>query len=42
MARGFSKVIIMGNVVRDPETRSTSTGNSITSFSVAVNRSYRG
>ena len=42
MARGFSKVVVMGNVVRDPETRSTSTGNSITTFSVAVNRPYRG
>ena len=41
MARGFSKVIIMGNVTRDPETRSTATGTSVTSFSVAVNRSYR-
>lgn len=41
MARGFSKVVIMGNLVRDPETRSTTSGTNVTSFSVAVNRSYR-
>lgn len=40
--RGFSKVIIAGNLTRDPELRSTSTGSSVCSFSVAVNRTYRG
>ncbi|MDO4526966.1 MAG: single-stranded DNA-binding protein [Candidatus Saccharibacteria bacterium] len=40
--RGFSKAIITGNVTRDPELRSTSSGNSVCSFSVAVNRTYRG
>lgn len=39
--RGFSKVVIAGNLVRDPELRSTSAGTSVCSFSVAVNRSYR-
>lgn len=40
--RGFSKAIITGNLTRDPELRSTGSGNSICSFSVAVNRTYRG
>jgi len=42
MARGFSKVIITGNVTRDPELRTTPSGAQVCSFSVAVNRSYRG
>jgi len=41
MARGFSKAIITGNITRDPETRSTPSGATVTSFSVAVNRSFR-
>lgn len=41
MVKGFSKVIIMGNLTRDPETRATQSGTSVTSFSVAVSRSYR-
>ena len=40
--RGFSKAIITGNLTRDPELRSTSGGTSVCSFSVAVNRVYRG
>ena len=40
MARGFSKAIIIGNVVRDPETRATTSGSEVTSFSVAVNYNY--
>ena len=39
--RGFSKAIIAGNLTRDPELRSTPSGNSVCSFSVAVNRVYR-
>lgn len=39
--RGFSKAIIAGNLTRDPELRSTSTGSSVCAFSVAVNRTYR-
>ncbi len=41
MARGFSKVIIIGNVTRDPELRTTQSGSQVCSFSVAVNRSYK-
>lgn len=42
MARGFSKAIIMGNVTRDPELRAVSSGTQVCSFSVAVNRSFKG
>ena len=41
MARGFSKAIIIGNLTRDPELRSTPSGTQVCSFSVAVNRSYK-
>ena len=41
MARGFSKVIIVGNITRDPELRSTASGTQVCGFSVAVNRNYR-
>lgn len=39
--RGFSKVIITGNLTRDPEMRTTPSGSQVCSFTVAVNRSYR-
>ena len=39
--RGFSKAIITGNLTRDPELRTTPSGSSVCSFSVAVNRTYR-
>ncbi len=41
MSRGFSKAIIMGNLTRDPEMRSTSNGASVCGFSVAVNRTFK-
>lgn len=34
----FNKVIIVGNVVADPELRQTASGQSVSSFSVATNR----
>lgn len=40
--RGFSKAIITGNLTRDPELRSTTSGSSVCGFSVAVNRVYKG
>ncbi|MBO7657189.1 single-stranded DNA-binding protein [Candidatus Saccharibacteria bacterium] len=40
--RGFSKAIITGNLTRDPELRTTTSGSSVCSFSVAVNRTYKG
>lgn len=33
-------VVIMGRLTADPELRTTNNGTSVTSFSVAVNRSY--
>lgn len=42
MAKGFNKVILMGNLTRDPEMRTTNTGQSVTNFGLAVNRSWRG
>lgn len=41
MAKGFNKVILMGNLTRDPETKSTTSGQSVTNFSLAVNRTWR-
>jgi single-strand DNA-binding protein len=41
MARGFSKAIIIGNLTRDPEMRTTPSGAQVCGFSVAVNRSYK-
>ena len=36
----FNKVILLGNLTADPETRTTPNGQSVTSFSVAVNRTW--
>jgi len=41
MARGFSKAIITGNLVADPEQRSTGGGLTVASFAVAVNEVRR-
>ncbi len=41
MTKGFNKVILMGNLTRDPELRTTPSGQSVASFSLAVNRSWR-
>lgn len=38
MARGINQVILMGRLTRDPETRTTPSGKTVTSFSVAVDR----
>ena len=40
MAASFNKVLIMGNLTRDPELRYIPSGQPVTSFSVAVNRNY--
>jgi single-strand DNA-binding protein len=42
MARSFNQVILMGNLTRDPELRTTPNGTSVCSFSLALNRSYKG
>ena len=41
MARGVNKVILIGNLGRDPETRYTQAGTPVTHFSVATNESWR-
>jgi single-strand DNA-binding protein len=42
MARSFNQVILMGNLTRDPELRSLPSGQSVCSFSLALNRSFKG
>jgi len=42
MAKGFNKVILMGNLTRDPETRQTPSGQSVTNFSLAISRTWKG
>ena len=36
----FNKVILMGNLTRDPELRSTTSGSSVPRFALAVNRTW--
>lgn len=38
MSRGYSRIIVIGNLGRDPEMRYTPSGTPVTNFSVAVNR----
>ncbi|MBI5142684.1 MAG: single-stranded DNA-binding protein [Nitrospirae bacterium] len=37
----YNKVILVGNLVRDPETRFTPQGTQVATFSIAVNRIYK-
>ena len=37
----FNKVILMGNLTKDPELRYTPNGTAVASFSLAVNRRYK-
>ena len=41
MAKGFNKVILMGNLTRDVEMRTTAGGQTVANFSLAVTRSWR-
>jgi single-strand DNA-binding protein len=41
MARGINKVIIVGNVGQDPETRYMPSGSAVTNFTVATNESWK-
>ena len=41
MAKGFNKVILMGNLTRDVEMRTTPSGQSVANFSIAVSRSWK-
>lgn len=40
MGRGLNKVMIIGHLGRDPELRYTSSGRPVTTFSVAINRTW--
>lgn len=37
----FNSVILSGRLTQDPELKTTTTGKSVTSFSVAVDRAYK-
>jgi single-strand DNA-binding protein len=41
MARSLNQVFLMGNLTRDPELRTTPNGQSVCSFSLALNRAYK-
>lgn len=41
MARGFNKVILMGNLARDPEMRYTADRRACAKFAVAVNNTWK-
>lgn len=40
MAKSFNQAIIMGNLTRDPELRTTPSGQPVASFAVATNRTW--
>lgn len=42
MARSFNQVILMGNLTRDPELKQIPSGQSVCTFSLALNRSFKG
>jgi single-strand DNA-binding protein len=42
VSRGFSRVVLVGNLGRDPEMRYSQNGTPITNFTIAVNRRRRG
>lgn len=42
LARGFNKVVIMGNLARDPEIRYTASKQAVAKLTVAVGRQYKG
>ena len=41
MARGINKVILVGNIGKDPEVRYTASGSAITNISIATSESWR-
>lgn len=42
MSRSVNKIILVGNVGRDPEVRETKTGKRVANFSLATNRKVSG
>lgn len=41
MAKSINQVLLMGNLTRDPEVKSTPSGQSVGEFSLALNRSFK-
>jgi single-strand DNA-binding protein len=41
MAKSVNSVTLMGNLTRDPELRTTTSGSNVTNFSLALNSSYK-
>ena len=41
MARGINKVMLIGNLGRDPETRYAQNGNAVTKFSIATSETWK-
>ncbi len=41
MARGINKVIIVGNLGNDPDTRYMPSGSAVTNLSIATNESWK-
>lgn len=41
MAKSFNQAIVMGNLTRDPELRTTPGGQPVASFAVATNRTWQ-
>jgi single-strand DNA-binding protein len=41
MSKSINQVILMGNLTRDPELRTTPGGQSVCSFGLAINRSWQ-
>jgi single-strand DNA-binding protein len=41
MARGVNKVILIGNIVKDPEVRATAGGDCIVNFTLATSESWK-
>jgi single-strand DNA-binding protein len=41
MAASLNKVLLLGNLTRDPELRYVPSGTAVANFSIAVNRSYK-
>jgi single-strand DNA-binding protein len=41
MASGLNKVMVIGNLGRDPELRFTAAGQAVSNFSIAVNRRWK-
>jgi single-strand DNA-binding protein len=39
---GLNKVMLIGNVGKDPEMRYTANGKAVTTFTIAVNRNFQG